>query len=377
MNPARLRPIPPTGLSWESLIPSIGRANRALARYGGLLSALPNPSLLLSPLTTREAVLSSRIEGTQATVGEVLRFEAGDLPRQESRLQDIHEIQNYRSALRLAERELARKPFGLNLLRQLHHELMDSVRGRDRAPGEFRRVQNWVGPPGSTIATATFVPPPPQDLTEHLGTWERYYHSDQPDALVQLAILHAQFELIHPFLDGNGRIGRLVVPLFLFEKRLLTHPMFYVSDWLERHRVDYYRHLHGLSAESPAWDSWVAFFLKAVEEQANANVEAATSILRLYDRLKDRLLEISRSPWSIRLLDAMFRAPVFTTGTLDLKKPAPTRPALNNLLRTLTADGILRVLQEGAGRRGTVYAVKDLLKITEGRSSSRPSSRHS
>lgn len=365
--PARLQTLPIVDLDWSSLIPMIGRANRAIAGYGGILSALPNPALLLSPLTTREAVLSSRIEGTQATVGEVLRFEAGDSPQQESRLQDIHEIQNYRAALRTAERDLVRKPFGLNLLRRLHGVLMNSVRGLDRAPGEFRRIQNWVGAPGSTIETATFVPPPPEAVIVHLDNWERYYHADQPDPLVQLAVLHGQFELIHPFLDGNGRMGRLIIPLYLYEKKLLSRPMFYLSDWLERNRADYYRHLRGLSANPPAWNAWVSFFLMGMEAQAQANVKTAASILALYERLKDRILEISRSTWSIRLLDAIFRSPVFTSSSLNLRKPAPTRPALNNLLRTLQSDGILKVLQEGSGSRGTVYALRELLKITEGR----------
>ena len=366
-SPSKLQNLPPDQLDWERLIPMIGRANRALARFEGILTALPNPALLLSPLTTREAVLSSRIEGTQATVGEVLRFEAGDAPKQDSRLQDIHEIQNYRAALRTAERELARKPMGLNLLRTLHGVLMNSARGRDRAPGEFRRIQNWVGPPGSTIDSATFVPPPPDALMGYLNLWERYYHADQPDPLVQLAVLHGQFELIHPFLDGNGRLGRLIIPLYLYEKKLLSRPMFYLSDWLERHRTDYYGHLRGLSASPPAWTAWVSFLLTGMEAQAHANVETAASILAMYERLKDRILEISRSTWSIRLLDAMFRSPVFTSSSLNLRKPAPTRPALNNLLRTLQKDGILKVLQEGSGSRGTVYAVKELLKITESR----------
>ena len=300
-------------------------------------------------------------------MGDVLKFEAGDSPEQESRVLDIQEIQNYRTTLQKAERELAKKPFGLNLLRDLHANLMDSVRGRTRAPGEFRRTQNWVGPPGSTIETAAYVPPSPDRLMGYLDNWERYYHADQPDPLVQLALLNAQFELIHPFLDGNGRLGRLIIPLYLHEKQLLSRPMFYLSDWLERHRDAYYDHLQALSVRTGAWNDWIVFFLQGVEEQALANVKTASSILALYEKLKVRIIEVSHSQWSVPLLDAMFRRPVFTSSTLNLKRPSPTRPSLANLLRALRADGILKVVAEGSGRRATVYVLAELVNLSEGR----------
>ena len=222
MKPIVPQQLPLDEIDWEPLIPLIGRSNRSLALYDGILYGVPNPEVLLSPITTQEAVLSSRIEGSQATLGEVLKFEAGEEPEHESRRHEILEILNYRSALRSAEIELARRPFSLNLLIGLHETLLDSVRGRDKGRGQFRKSQNWIGVPGCSIEQADFVPPDPLLVTGALDNWENYYHEDRPDALVQLAIVHAQFEIIHPFLDGNGRIGRILIPLFLFEKRLLS-----------------------------------------------------------------------------------------------------------------------------------------------------------
>ena len=188
MKPFVPHKLPIAGLRWEPLIPIIGRANRALAECSGVLYALPNPEILLSPLTTQEAVLSSKIEGTQATFGEVLKCEAGEEPQQESRREDIREIINYRRALRQAEDELQSRPFNLNLLLAIHSTLLDSVRGRNKARGRFRVEQNWIGTPGSTIEQAQFVPPAPGEvLRKALDVWESYYHADAPDPLVQLA----------------------------------------------------------------------------------------------------------------------------------------------------------------------------------------------
>ncbi|MGA9070409.1 MAG: Fic/DOC family N-terminal domain-containing protein, partial [Terracidiphilus sp.] len=221
MKPYVPQELPLSEVAWIQLIPLIGQANRQLAEYNGVLYTFTNPELLLSPLTTQEAVLSSKIEGTQATLGEVLKFEAGEEPELESRRQDIQEIMNYRHALKEAEEELRTRPFNLNLLLQLHSTLLDSVRGRNKARGSFRKDQNWIGSPGSTIEEAEFIPPAPGDsLEKALHNWESYYHDDRPDALVQLAITHAQFEILHPFLDGNGRLGRILIPLFLFEKKI-------------------------------------------------------------------------------------------------------------------------------------------------------------
>src|SRR5262245_30402157 len=195
--------LPHKDVKWEPLIPLIGQANRALAHYDGVLYGVPNPAVLLSPLMTQEAVLSSRIEGTQATLGDVLKFEAGEEPKHEARRLDIQEINNYRKALRAAYKELKTRPFNLNLLLKLHSILLDSVRGRDKGRGRFRTIQNYIGAAGTPMEQAAFIPPEPRLLAALLHNWEKYYHMERPDPLVQLAVVHAQFEIIHPFVDGN------------------------------------------------------------------------------------------------------------------------------------------------------------------------------
>lgn len=222
----RLGGFPPDArLDWPTLIPLLGPAAAAVARYDGVLAAVPHPSVLLAPLATQEAVLSSRIEGTRATMGEVLEYEAGRQFESPALLGDIDEILNYRLAMRRAETSLQELPLCLRVIREAHKVLLDGVRGRDKAPGELRRIPNWIGPPGCAIADATFVPVGAEELPRALSRWERYLHEDPPDRLVQLAILHAEFEALHPFLDGNGRLGRMLV------RWLFGRPVFRSTDF--------------------------------------------------------------------------------------------------------------------------------------------------
>ena len=368
MDPYIPQKLPITDVVWEPLIPLIGRANRSLAHYDGILYAVPNPEILLSPMTTQEAVLSSRIEGTQATFGEVLRFEAGQAPELESRRLDIVEIMNYRKALRHAESALKTKPFHLNLLLKLHEILLEGARGRDKARGRFRAIQNWVGAPGTAIEKADFVPPAPALVKPSLDDWEKYYHSDQLDALVQLAIVHAQFEIIHPFLDGNGRLGRILIPLFLYEKKLLPRPMFYISAYLEEHREEYVARLRALGKRPGAWNEWISFFLVALDEQARANADKARAILDLYERMKARVLELTHSQYAVPLLDQIFERPIFLST--HFKFPAgfkPSRQAIAHLLRLLREADILTVMQHGRGRRAQVLALAELVNLCEGK----------
>ena len=367
MKPFVPQELPIEEIDWKALIPLIGRANRALAHYDGVLLGVPNPEVLLSPLTTEEAVLSSRIEGTQATLGEVYRFEAGEAPQTESRRHDIGEILNYRRALREAEAELLKRPFHLNLLLRLHGILLDSVRGQNKARGRFRSEQNWIGAPGSPIEQAAFVPPAPGALPGLLDNWEKYYHAERPDPLVQLAVVHAQFEILHPFLDGNGRLGRILIPLFLHEKQILHRPMFYLSAWLEARRDAYIEHLRPLGVQPGAWDRWIAFFLTGLEEQARANAAKARAMLDLYESMKARVLDLTHSQYAVPLLDQMFERPVFEGSHLKLGEKPPTRAAVGNLLRILREDGMLNVLREGSGRRATVYAFGELINLCEGK----------
>jgi len=259
-----------------------------------------NLQILLSPLTLREAVLSSRIEGTQASLTEVLQHEAGEkLPERTER--DIKEIINYRHALFAGERLLKKKPISLNVIKELHAILLEGARGHDRARGEFRRIQNWIGAPGSTIETATFVPPDVPHMKDALDLWEKYIHSDEKDPLVQLALVHAQFEIIHPFLDGNGRIGRMLVPLFLNEKEVLSKPVFYLSSYVDANRQIYYELLNGITSKG-YWQSWVEFFLNAVIEQSRENIEKGKAIQNLYEEMPLPLwIRFSRNRFSLLL----------------------------------------------------------------------------
>ncbi len=366
MKPFAAERLPLNSINWPDLVPLIGQANRALAQYDGILYGVPNPEVLLSPLTTQEAVLSSRMEGTQATLGDVLKFEAGADVLEESKRQDIQEIINYRRALQAAEAELRKRPFNLNLLLQLHGILLDSVRGRNKARGQFRTEQNWIGPPGCAVEQAAFVPPAPLLLREHLHNWEKYYHSDERDPLVQLAIVHAQFEIIHPFLDGNGRLGRILVPLFLHEKQLLSRPMFYISSYLEANRDVYINRLRDLGRPK-SWDRWIEFFLRAITEQAKANSATARAIIELYDRMKARLIDLTHSRYAVPLLDHLFDQPIFQSSQLTRYRHMPSVPTVMGMLGRLRKAGVLKTLRKASGRRAEIFAFVELLNLCEGK----------
>ena len=366
MPPFIPQPLPIQDVEWESLIPLLGQANRALALYDGALYGVPNPEVLLAPLVTQEAVLSSKIEGTVATLTDVLKFDAGETPAEESRRLDIFEVVNYRRALREAESELRNRPFNLNLLLSLHATLLDSVRGANMSRGRFRTTQNWIGRPGCAMEQADFVPPPPDVVPTAMSDWEGYYHAQRPDALAQLAVIHAQFEIIHPFNDGNGRLGRMLVPLFLYEKQLLHRPMFYLSAYLEQHRDDYIAHLRPLGREEGAWNRWIAFFLRALADQAHANARKARAIMALYGSLKVRVLELTHSQYAVPLLDAIFAQPIFKSTAFDGRTGMPSRPMITNMLGRLKRADILKVRRPGSGRRAQILVLPSLLNLCEG-----------
>ncbi|MFV2044991.1 MAG: Fic family protein [Anaerolineales bacterium] len=366
MKPAVPNKLPRTDIDWKGLIPELGAANRALARYNGVLLGIPNPEILLSPLTTQEAVLSSRIEGTRATLVEVLKHEAGEkLPQEQARL-DVQEIMNYRRALRSAETALHSRPFNLNLLLNLHSILMEDVRGRYRGRGRFRTVQNYIGPPGGDIEDAYFVPPDPSRVLEYMDNWEKYYHGEERDPLVQLALIHAQFEVIHPFVDGNGRLGRMLVPLFLMEKELLARPTFYISSFFEARRQEYYEALRALDG-AETWNRWIRFFLNALVEQSSRNTDKAQQILALRERLAERVLGLTRSRFAVPLLGRIFRQPILVPTSLFPDEGLPTKPAVMTLLRKMRDEGMLLVLREPSGRRPQILALAELVNLVEGR----------
>lgn len=367
MRPALPQDLPLlTRSDWVALIPALGRANRSLAEYSGMLRRLPNSNLLLSPLRLQEAVLSSRIEGTLATMGEVLQFEAGEAPQLEARRHDIEEILNYRSALDVATHELKSRPFNLNLLLKLHKVLLSSVRGYNKAPGEFRRQQNYIGSRIGGVEQIRFVPPDWMKLEHSLSNWEKYYHSDD-DPLARLALVHAQFEFLHPFLDGNGRIGRILIPIFLFEHGLLPEPTFYMSEYIEQHKEEYVDRLNDLGRVRNSWRSWVEFFLNAVTSQAQRNATTADEILRLYENLKEKFIAATRSRYAVPLLDAAFQLQYFQAAQLQWKGDPPSKQTLMIMLQALERDKLLRVYRSSAGRRASIWWLPDLEGIVERR----------
>jgi len=355
--------LPPKDINWERHITFIGLANAELARYDGVLQHIPNTEILFSPLTTQEAVLSSKIEGTQATLEDVLSFEA----KKESanpKSEDIGEVINYRKTLEHAVNRIGKYdfPLSLRLIKEMHEILLDNVRGQNKDRGNFRRSQNWIGAPGSTMETARYVPPTPADVMPALDNFEKYIHYIEKDRLVQLAVIHAQFEMIHPFLDGNGRIGRLLIPLFLFEKKVLCKPLFYISAYFESNREEYYNRLLSVS-QTNDWDSWIEYFLNVVILQARKNVQYANSILSLYNEMKTRVVELTNSKHAIETIDFIFRKPIFTTSNF-LEETNIPRPGAKRILSRL-ANEVLNVLEPGVGSKPAKYSFNKLLEITK------------
>lgn len=358
---------PPQNVNWERLIPLIGPANAAIARYDGKLSAVPNAWVLLTPLSTQEAVLSSKIEGTQATIGEVLEFEAEGEERAISieKKSDIKEILNYREAMSHATVLLEKLPLSQRLIRETHCKLMEGVRGHNKCPGDYRKVPNWIGPPGCSIDEAKFVPISADKLADGMSEWEKYIHKGEPDRLVQLAITHAEFEALHPFLDGNGRLGRMCVPLFMYKSGLISRPIFYISAYFEAHRDSYYNRLLAISKDDD-WTGWCEFFLNAVLAQAEENDKKTTEIINLYDSLKDKMREITHSQFSINALEFIFRRMIFKATDFSTNSGIP-RPSTVRILAALRENGLLKVIREARGRRPAIYIFSDLFNIVEGR----------
>jgi len=311
---------PPETLDWPRLIPLIGPANAGLARYDGLLSAIPNADVLLSPLTTQEAVLSSKIEGTHVTIGEVLEFKVGfeSAALTQPKRDDAEEVLNYRKAMQACVAEMEHRPLSQHLLRAAHSMVMQGVRGRDKSPESYRTNQNWIGPKGCTIEEASFIPVSPEHLQHGMDVWESYLKTtSEPDALVQLAILHVEFEALHPFNDGD-------------------------------------------------WTRWCEFFLQGICHQAAENEYKARAILALYDHVKKQVADLVHSQHSMRAVDFIFQEPVFSAPAFIQSSEIP-KPSANRILSLLRENKLLFTLREGKGRRPGVYAFLELLGIAEGK----------
>lgn len=356
--------LPLEGLDYARLIGPASEARAELAEYNVLLSRLENPALMLSPLMTQEAVLSSRIEGTQATLEDVLDYDAGQIFTGESG-NDIQEITNYRTAMAQAYEHLQEMPINLWMIRQMHQTLLNSARGQNKSPGQFRMQQNWIGPPGThRIEDATYIPPDPTQLMGHLENWAEYLAFEDREPLVQTAIIHAQFELIHPFLDGNGRMGRLLIPLYLYQRKVLSYPMFYMSDFLESHRDGYYFRLRSIS-QAGKWNDWIEFFLLGVTNQALKNRVTLTKIESLRVKTQETVVKITKSPQSSKIVQAIFTQPVLQAKDFVRLTGLSKQTAARNL-RQLKAAGILTVVRKASGSIGERLAFVDLIDIVSG-----------
>lgn len=362
MKPYTPELLPLKKLDWMKFIELIGPANSQLARYDGIVQAMINPNVLLSPLMTNEAVLSSKIEGTQATLEEVLEFEASAKDKIDTeRKKDIQEIINYRKSILNAVDWLKEKPITLNMIEEIHGILLDSVRGKNKGRGRFRAVQNWIGKPGASIEQAEYVPPEPLKLMEYLSNFEKYIHFNEKDLLVQLAIVHAQFEIIHPFVDGNGRVGRILIPLFLFEKKVLSSPIFYISEYLELHRDEYVNRLRAITQEDK-WEEWIKFFLEAVFQQAKGNILKVKAILDLYQSKKERIQSITRSQYVVKIIDSLFARPIFSSKDFIKESGIPKASAMR-ILNLLEKEKIISVLKKGTGRKPNMLIFNKLINI--------------
>jgi len=313
---------------------------------------------------TKEAVLSSRIEGTQATLEEVYRYEAENKTSElDEKEKDVREIINYRKAMDFALTELKQRPISENLIKAMHRILLDSVRGENKDRGNLRRIQVYIGAPGVTIDKATYVPPPNTELPSLLSNLDRYLNSeDELDPLIQIGVAHYQFEAIHPFMDGNGRIGRLLIPLFLYQRKLLSYPLLYISEVFEEHREDYYNLLNRVS-EKGEWEGWLYFFLMAIETQSLKTQLKVYKIFNLYNDLKNKIAA-ANSVYAINLLDIMFVNPFISFATIKGNLRNASNQTIYNLLAKFVKLGILT--EEPGRKRNKIYIFRQFLDILKG-----------
>lgn len=344
--PSPLPPDPPIKLEGE-LQALLSRADRALGRLDGSIQTLPNPDLFVAMYVRKEAVLSSQIEGTQSSLQDVLAAEARVLSP--NRPRDVNEVFNYIKAMNYGIERLKSLPVSVRLIREIHAKLLTGVPGQHLTPGELRTSQNWIGPSGCTLAEASFVPPPPHEAPRALGDLESFLHTDTPlPLLIKIGLTHAQFETIHPFLDGNGRVGRLLIAFMLCEKEVLLKPVLYLSYYFKRYRQQYYEHLQTVRDQGQ-WEGWLAFFLKGVFEVSQQATDTARHILTLREHHRQIIAEqLGRAAGNgHRVLEHLYEHPVISVAEVQDLIGA-TYTAANNLVARLVENGIIH---EFTGRR--------------------------
>ena len=352
------RPAPRALELSRDVVDVLDEASFRLGVLQGIGQRLPNPQLLIGPSLRREAVLSSRIEGTETTLSELYAAEAEQL--QLVSAPDVREVTNYVEAYTHGLARLSTLPLSLRLIRELHEHLMTGVRGAGRQPGEFRTYQNFIG--GTSEADATYVPPPVPEMRDSLDDFERFLHDRSLRPLVQAAVMHYQFEAIHPFGDGNGRVGRLLIGVFLAERGVMPEPLLHLSAYFERTRERYYDGLLRVSTHGD-WNGWLAYVLVGVAAQAEDSALLAGHLLALQAQYRDTLLTARASSSAMTLLDSLFVNPIVTSATAQAALAA-TAPTARAAIRTLEQHGILREL---TGRRwGRVFQADELLNVIRG-----------
>jgi Fic family protein len=354
-------PLPPA-IEWStSLISALGEAERNLGRLASLADTLPSPHILVRPFIRREAVLSSRIEGTRASLVDLYHYESAQNSIFED-TSDVREVHNYVRALDYGLERSKTLPVSLRLIREMHGILMEGVRGELLTPSEFRRSQNWIGSPGSTIESATIVPPPVDEMHQALDAMEKFIHapSDIPQ-LARAGQIHYQFEAIHPFLDGNGRIGRLLVILLLIEWGLISQPLLYLSAFFEAHRLDYYDRLLAVSQRGE-WEKWLLFFFKGVSSQSSDAINRIERLGQLRSTYRERLRTERAAARLLQTLDVLFERPILTIRQLEAALDVPYRTAQRYVAR-LEEQGILREVTGQA--RNRLYRADEIIHVLE------------
>lgn len=336
-------------------------ASVALGRLDGVTGILPNPDLFVAMYVRQEAVLSSQIEGTQASLTDVLQYEVDG---EDLRVRDVEKVVNYVAAMNYGLERLETLPLSLRLIREIHGRLMKGVRGQHLEPGEFRKTQNWIGPKGCSLSGATFVPPPPRILNDLLGNLERFIRDDTVPPLMNAGLAHAQFETIHPFLDGNGRIGRLLVTFLLCQRKVLSRPLLYLSAFLKRNRAEYYDRLQAVRSNG-AWEPWIGFFLRGVRDAATEAHQTALKILALREKYHNELTNEGKGGVNmLRALDTLFAQPIVTARSMEGKLEVAFATA-NGILGRFEELGILREMTGSRrNRRWTFQPYLDLFEQT-------------
>lgn len=338
------------------IIKLISKANNAMGAYRGFLINTINPMLLISPLVSQEAVLSSKLEGTHATIEDFINYDAGNEVSVSK--DEMQEVMNYRSALYFALGKMStisddseegrhKLPLSVRLIKEMHKILLDNVRGQNKSPGEFKTEQNYIG----NSAEITFTPLPPELTQDYMANFEQYIHFDEDDLLVQAALIHCQFEMIHPFKDGNGRIGRLLIPLFLYYREMLPVPTFYMSAYFEKDRTMYLEKLSAVSQKND-YATWIKYFLEGVIQQAEINTLKAKALLDRYNEFKDICISGMSSKYAIPLLDEIFQRPAFKAKQIQEVIPG-SKGTLYNMLDEFVARGILR--KDDKARNATYF----------------------